>query len=117
MTEPRHAAPSLEGAPVPAGGTPLPEPSVLGQYDEVLPGFARQVLDAAREEVAHRRRLERAESLRRTIGQVCAPIVALSFLAAAYLLVTGGHELAGLVLGTADIAALVAAFIVGRPAR
>jgi uncharacterized membrane protein len=112
MTEPRHAAPALDGPP--PGGVPLPEPGVLRQYDEILPGFARQVLDAAREEVEHRRRLERAESLRRTLGQVLAPVVALSFVVTAYRLVAGGHEAAGVALGALDIVALAAAFVLGR---
>lgn len=124
MTEPqvsgRHAAaaePLKPGAPAAPGGIQLPEPTVLRQYDEVLPGFARQVLDAAREEVVHRRRLQRAESQRQTLGQVFALVLALSFLLAAYLLVNRGHDAAGAFLGAADIGALVTAFILGRTNR
>ena len=116
MTEPqisgRHAAPTE-----PAASSPLPEPTVFRQYDEVLPGFARQVLDAAREEVHHRRRLEQDESRRQRLGQVFALIVALSFLGVAFALVSEGHDVAGTVLGTADLIALVTAFLLGRAGR
>jgi len=41
-------------------------------------------------------------------------VVALAFLAAAVWLIQGGHSLAGTVLGTVDITALVAVFVLGR---
>lgn len=119
MSEPlagRHAA-AAESIEDGVTGLALPEPTVLGQYAEILPGFARQVLDAAREEVEHRRRLERAESQRQRLGQVFALIVALSFLVAGFALVSEGHDVAGTVLGTADLVALVTAFLLGRANR
>jgi len=41
-------------------------------------------------------------------------VVALAFLGAAYRLIQDGHSLAGTVLGTVDLTALVAVFVLGR---
>ncbi len=41
---------------------PLPHPRILGGYDAVIPGAAREILDMAKAEQAHRHRMDNRET-------------------------------------------------------
>lgn len=47
-------------------------------------------------------------------GLVAGFVVAVLFLAVAAWLIDGGHAIAGVVLGTVDLVALTAVFVLGR---
>ena len=97
-------------------GFAWPDPGILARYKEVMPGLEDQVLEALRQQVRHRHRLEVAESRRETLSLVLAFLIAVSFLSASAWLISGGHEVAGSVVATVDLVALTTAFIVGRHA-
>jgi uncharacterized membrane protein len=85
----------------------LPDPHVLQAYEAVQPGFSSALLLMAQKE-------QRFRHLTTYTGQILGLIIALSFLAASTYLVSTGHDVAGSVLGTVDIVALVTIFVAGR---
>lgn len=97
---------------------PLPDPRSLQMYDAVLPGLAERIVAMAEGEATHRRRLERtvveSDVDRARDGQRMAFALAILFLAGSVWLVLAGYPVAGTVLGTVDLVALVTVFIVGR---
>ena len=98
---------------------------MLAKYNNIVPGAAERILRMAELESEHRRSLDRDAVAERKrvisltgrdvlIGQLCAVIIALAFIALAAYNVHEGHEVAGTVAGLPGIAAIVLAFIVGR---
>lgn len=103
----------------------MPAPQVLRQYDEVVPGLAREIVDMARREQAHRHDIERADvEIERlkvteparviTSGRRYAFVAMILVLAAGVWLVVTGHAVAGGVVLGLDIVGLVLAFIAGQ---
>lgn len=97
---------------------PLPPPEVLKQYNEAFPNGAERIFKEAQKQTDHRISLEKhaiPENLRQSAkGQIFGFIIALAFLIASFILVYTGHDVAGTIMGTVDIAALVAIFVYGR---
>jgi uncharacterized membrane protein len=97
---------------------PLPHPGDLERYEQIVPGSAAKIIEAFSLQGEHRRkqedRLVRGSELRGYIGQWMGFVVALAFLAVAYLLIRKDHDIAGTFIGTLDLAALVAVFVLGR---
>jgi len=97
---------------------PLPPPGALAGYEQVLPGAAERIFAMAEGQATHRQALERVVVVgghrRSWAGLVAGLVVALAFLGAAYRPIQDGHSLAGTVLGTVDLTALVAVFVLGR---
>jgi len=117
---------------------PLPHPSVLAEYEGIQQGFAERIVALAEEEAAHRRKLEEkaldadleaqrqiadadVEAHRQTsaeirLGQIFAfSIGVITILSGAYTAICGA-ELAGGLIGTGGVVALVSVFIYGRKA-
>lgn len=89
---------------------PLPPPSLLKGYEEVCPGAAKQIIEMAQAQSAHRRQTENdmhaamVEDMRRSYqenrrGQICAVIVVLAFLVAGVYVAVSGHPWPGALLG------------------
>jgi uncharacterized membrane protein len=99
----------------------FPSPEELAQYDVILPGAAERLMNTYESQVNHRQHLERiaVESgiKARSSGLLAGFVVAISFFAGSVYLVVGGHEVAGTVLGTVDLVALVSVFVLGRNAQ
>jgi uncharacterized membrane protein len=107
---------------------PLPPPAILRGYEEVCPGSAQRILAMAEQQGDHRKKMEEkavdaaVEEMRRGFsearsGQVCAVIVALSFIAGGvYVAVIGSHPWQGALLGGGGVGlqALISVFIKGR---
>lgn len=85
----------------------LPNPRALQAYERVQPGFSHELLLMAQKE-------QRFRHFTTYIGQIFGLIIAISFLSASTYLVSTGHDVAGGVLGTVDIVALVTVFVAGR---
>lgn len=96
---------------------PLPPPGMLAAYEDVAPGSAQIILDAFQSEQAHRQKLEEdvimGGTRRARNGQIFGFAVAMAFLAAAVVLVLTGNDVAGIILGTVDLVALVTVFVLG----
>lgn len=96
---------------------PLPEPSILSDYDKVLPGLADRIVVMAESEKDHRHRMQsrRLElSARRSlIGLISGLVVALSCIILAVWVTYRGYYIAGTIIASIDIVALTAIFVLG----
>ena len=97
---------------------PTPPPEVLQEIDAIVSGSAREIIDMALGQGNHRREIEKhivqsqlKESGR---GQILGFVIALAFGTFAFILAYTGHEIAGSILGTVDLVALVSIFVLGK---
>lgn len=100
---------------------PLPAPETFEGYERLLPGATERIFIRFEKQSDHRMDLEsytiKSDSRRANAGLVCATVVALAFLFVGYDLVRTGHDVAGAAIATADIGAILAAFIFGTRGR
>lgn len=100
---------------------PLPPPELLRTYDEVVPGSAKQLIDTFDRQTHHRMELEEAvifgDVARANRGLWVAASVAIAFLVVAAVVILTGHEIAGIILASVDIASIVGVFIYGTESR
>lgn len=97
---------------------PFPPPQIIEEFERIVPGAAKQIIDEWQIEAAHRRVFERRslmfEGLERIGGRVLAFVFALAALGVAVYLATIGAEWAGGLIGTGTIASVVASMVYGR---
>ncbi len=93
---------------------PLPSPADLAAYAEIRPDLVDRILSSSDEERGHRHRMDEAESRRASIGLGAGFTVAVLCLAVSAWLINNGHSVAGIILGSFDIVALTAVFVLGR---
>jgi len=97
---------------------PLPPYELIEGYENIYPGSAKLIFDAFEKQTAHRIKMEdtviTSQQRQSGRGQHYALIIALSFLAVAAACILQGHDVAGGVLGSFDVAAMVAIFITGK---
>jgi uncharacterized membrane protein len=104
---------------------PLPHPAVLSEYEHIHQGFAERIVALAEEEAAHRRKLQEKalegdlETQRQTareirLGQIFAFSIGVIVILSGAYTATHGAELAGGLIGTGGVVALVSVFIYGR---
>jgi uncharacterized membrane protein len=112
MTESRsEATRPIAAREVPLG---LPPASELQDYGQVDPNLPLEIWQEIRGVLHHRLALELAASRRADRGQLIGFLVAVAFLAVSAWLINGGEPLAGVILGSVDLVALVTVFVVGR---
>jgi len=96
---------------------PLPSARELQRYRRADPSAPDIILKEFRAEAKHRRHLERAivngENRRADRGQVFALIILLVGLSYSALLIYGGHDLAGELIGSIDLLGMGALFLGG----
>ena len=101
--------------------SPYPPPEILQGYDKVVPGFAERVVREVEKQSEHRQKLESqvvlADIKKSYLGMALGFVVALAGLAAAVVCVWHGGQVAGAVIGTVDLVALVGIFIYGSQQR
>lgn len=93
---------------------PLPSPAELAAYDQISPDLVDRIVAASEQERAHRHRIDAENSRRASAGLAAGFAVAVLFLMAAAWLIYNDHDIAGVVLGSFDIVALTAVFVLGR---
>ncbi len=107
---------------------PLPPPSLLKEYDTIVPGLAEEIVHWTTSQTAHRQGIEhRAMAIDEKLstwyivevllGQLFALIIALTVIGAVVFLALKGFEIAAGALGTVGLGGIVAAFITGRRKR
>lgn len=94
---------------------PLPPPSTLRAFDELVENGAERIFSQFETEAEHRRKMESAvvkqDGRERTVAQVLAGLFALGALGVSlYALSVGAHTTAG-IIGGGSIAMVVAAFL------
>lgn len=107
---------------------PLPPPSLLSEYDSVVPGLAQEIVHWTTSQTGHRQGIEnRAMAIDEKLstwyvveilmGQFFALIIALAVIFAVVYLALNGHEVAASALGTVGFGGIIVAFITGRRKR
>lgn len=101
--------------------SPYLPPEYLRAYEEIVPGSAAEVFQQVRVQSDHRRELESAVvhggERRADRGQILGFIIAMAFFAGSVALGFAGKEILAGVLGTVDLVALVALFVLGRDSQ
>lgn len=92
----------------------MPSAADLAEYANVFPELPHEMWDEVRELMRQKRQLDKATSRRKTTGQWLGFVIALAFLGVSAWLINGGHDTAGVILGSVDLVALVAVFVTGR---
>jgi len=97
---------------------PLPPPSALKGYEEVLPGAANRIIKMAERQVAHRQKLEK-EQLEKVYqvqsrGQHYALIIVGGVTFGGMFLISYGFEISGLLVYGTTLIGLAYVFITGR---
>lgn len=97
---------------------PLPHPSILAGYDQVIPGSAERILVMAEKQLDHRIGTEsfvaKEQMKQVSRGQHYALILCSFALALSAFLAFNGHELTASVIGGLDLIGLAAVFIAGK---
>src|SRR6266702_7579052 len=104
---------------------PLPPPSLLGQYEQIVPGSAERIIRTFEAEVSHRHEMERvlvdadvkvhkSTITEIRIGQILAFVLSLCFLGGGTFLAYHGKQLAGAFLGSTGLVGIVSAFLTSR---
>ncbi|MEI7789113.1 MAG: DUF2335 domain-containing protein [Chlorobiaceae bacterium] len=97
---------------------PLPHPSVLRKYEQILPGSAERILIMAEKEQdkRHERVSKDSDGLIdiSNRGQTFALTVCLTALTISGVLGITGHDAIGSIIGGLDLVALAVVFISGR---
>lgn len=97
---------------------PLPPYELIEGYENVYPGSAKLIFDAFEKQSNHRIKMEdtviTSQQRQSDRGQHYALIIALSFLGVAAVCILKGHDIAGSVLGSFDVLAIVTVFITGQ---
>lgn len=100
---------------------PLPHPSLLKQYDDVVPGAAERIIVLLEEQSRHRMYLEKTvivgDNKRANWGLISGWSIAILFLIASVALILAGYGAYGAIVGAVDLVALVAVFIYGTNVR
>jgi len=100
---------------------PLPHPSFLKQYEEVVPGAADRILRQAESQTNHRIDLENKvidSDIRRADRGLWAGLaVAVISIVGGCALVFAGHDWAGATIATATVVSLVGVFVYGSQSR
>ena len=100
---------------------PLPHPSLLKQYDDVVPGAAGRIVVLLEEQSRHRMYLEKTvivgDNKRANWGLISGWSIAILFLITSAALILAGYGAYGAILGTVDLVALVTVFIYGTNIR
>lgn len=95
--------------------SPLPDPSILARYNEIVHGSAERILKVTEEQSAHRQRLENklvtAQTAESNRGQWIAAVISVLFLIGSVWVTREGHDWVGAVLGGGTVVTLVTAFI------
>ena len=100
---------------------PLPPPSALRQYEEIIPGSANRILESVEKRQEHSRELERivitGNSKRAYLGLIFGFVISLIGIGGGIYLIATGHDWAGLSLAGINLTALVGVFVYGSKMR
>lgn len=97
---------------------PVPHPSILQGYENIVPGAAERILSMAEQDAAHQRGIESrvlAESAAEVKrGQIFGLLIGLSAFATCIVAIFLGSEKTAMVIGGSTVVGLVTVFVTGR---
>jgi uncharacterized membrane protein len=101
--------------------SPLPEPSELAAYNQIIPAGADRILKMAEAQSAHRIDIEKSvvksQQTQGFCGQLFGLVIGLAGLACATFAAVSGQPVFGSVIGGATLVSLVSAFLYSRHAQ
>jgi uncharacterized membrane protein len=96
---------------------PIPLPGHLREYDELVPGSAKQIMDLFEAQSRHRMAMEshviRSDVRRSWTGLVLGFVVAMSVVACGTWMIAIGHDWAGGSMITTGLGSIVGVFVYG----
>ena len=100
---------------------PIPPPSMLREYNDLIPNGAERIFKAFEDQSQHRMHIEKSvingDVKRSYWGLAAGYTITVLFLLACTFLIYKGHDTAGTVLGTVDIVTLAGVFVYGYKTR
>ncbi|MFC1596315.1 DUF2335 domain-containing protein [Planctomycetota bacterium] len=100
---------------------PVPPPSILKGYEDLVPGSAAQILSQAGSQTEHRISIERmvieSDIGRSRAGILYGFLLSLMAIGGGCVLVGLGHDTAGATIATAAVASLAGVFVYGTRSR
>jgi len=100
---------------------PLPPPTILKEYNSVLPGAAERIIAMAEEQGKHRRELEKkalsTDSCNSLLGIIFAFALGLSTIGCGTYCIVQGQQISGTIIGGVGLVGLVSVFIYGTRHR
>jgi uncharacterized membrane protein len=97
---------------------PLPPPSQLREYEDVLPGAADRIIRMAETQAEHRQDIEKVAvkggNRRSWWGLWTGFVICIVVLGLSTAIILSGYQVAGTVLGGIDLVALASVFVIGR---
>ena len=100
---------------------PLPPPSLLDQYNQIVPGAAERILRLFEIQVDHRQRLEGqviGSDIRDSrLGLVLGAIVSIAAIVGGVFAITYGHPTTGGIIAAIPVPTLAAVFVYGSRKR
>ena len=128
--KPRIFTPSLPKRNLPSAqvtqvsvsrSAPLPHPSELEGYENILPGAAERIFAMVENQSSHRQGLENRalsiEGRNSLLGLITGGLIGIVGLCIAGFCISVGHDKAGMALGGGTLVALVGPFIYGTRQR
>lgn len=92
---------------------PIPPPHYLAGYEAAVPGSGAEIIKMARDALRHEQRMDVVHAVRSFAGLMAGFVIAILFGWFAYRLGQQGHDWLAAALGGADLAGLVAIFVIG----
>ena len=100
---------------------PIPPPSMLERYNQVIPNGADRLMSMAERQADHRQALEKividGDSKRANWGLVAGFVIAISFSGLATFLIVSWHSAEGVALFGLNITGVVGTFVYGSRQR
>lgn len=97
---------------------PLPPPSILREYNEMIEGGGERIMKMAEQHLDHRISLESkalsAELKQNSRGQICGFILGIAGIVGTIFLAVTGHDTVACALVGTTIGSLAVAFVVGK---
>ena len=100
---------------------PLPHPSILEQYDQVVPGGAERIFRQFELQAAHRQKIEsavvRSNTFAQRLGSVSASAIGLIGVGGGLFLVHEGRGIEGFAAFVTALGSLVGVYVYARKAQ
>lgn len=97
---------------------PMPHPSILAKYEEIVPGAAERILVMAESSMRHQQEYDHAvlEASKQQLarGQILGFLIGISAIGASVYAAILGYPWLAAILGGTTVVGLVTAFVVGR---
>jgi uncharacterized membrane protein len=100
---------------------PLPHPSILAEYDGIVPGAAERILTMAESQSQHRQNLERAviesDIKNSRLGLHYGLLIGLTAVIGGTICIVSGYQIGGSIIGGTGLTGLVGVFVYGSRQR